>query len=434
MKNNKESIVKITEVPSWMVRNKYLHTGYKKNFNSFKKNLASLFIQHNELLNIWTHLIGAIIFLSMLIYLARFGKSSNFTVPLLNKNMEKIIKNSNLVFQNFQKESNLQIKKSLEIMSLNKKGFLFDNYLEDLNLIKKKYLTQINEIKNKIENKEIRVLNLINQKFNNSIQQFEHLNFLFKNKYFEIMNFTNGMPNIKENWDLILKKFDYGIIDKIIMDYMYIYSESSLEIYPFLIYYASVIFCLLCSTIYHWFFPISETIYKLLHKLDLAGISILIFGSNFAVQFYYFYCMPNLLIFYSSFMFFFCSVVFICIMQGTINKKENVIKRTIMFVGLGLSSTAPVVHLVVLSFYSHVENDYLELGTCIYYLLAMASCYLIGALLYGLRIPERFYPQVFDIWFNSHTIWHVCVFSGAFLHHFALVSAYSLRLNKACLI
>lgn len=42
--------------------------------------------------------------------------------------------------------------------------------------------------------------------------------------------------------------------------------------------------------------------------------------------------------------------------------------------------------------------------------------YFIGVIIYVCRLPERFSPGSFDIFFASHQIWHVFVFAGAALH------------------
>lgn len=66
--NKKYYIGPIHEAPSWMVDNNYLHTGYRVNYTA-KDVFMSLFQKHNDLLNIWTHLIGMIFFLSLILFL-----------------------------------------------------------------------------------------------------------------------------------------------------------------------------------------------------------------------------------------------------------------------------------------------------------------------------------------------------------------------------
>lgn len=51
------------------LKDNYITKGYRINFTKKKDVLKSLFMWHNELVNIWTHLIGAIIIISLIFYL-----------------------------------------------------------------------------------------------------------------------------------------------------------------------------------------------------------------------------------------------------------------------------------------------------------------------------------------------------------------------------
>ena len=52
-----------------------------------------------------------------------------------------------------------------------------------------------------------------------------------------------------------------------------------------------------------------------------------------------------------------------------------------------------------------------QIGTIIQYLLIMGSMYIVGALLYAARIPERFYPGKFD--YLVRGVWRVACGSPA---------------------
>lgn len=41
----------------------------------------------------------------------------------------------------------------------------------------------------------------------------------------------------------------------------------------------------------------------------------------------------------------------------------------------------------------------------------------VGAALFAMRIPERLYPGSFDMAFNSHQLFHVCVVVAASIHY-----------------
>ncbi|KAJ6242205.1 adiponectin receptor protein [Anaeramoeba flamelloides] len=55
-------IVTFPELPKWLRFNHYIHRGYRVRY-TIKKTWKSLFSLHNETLNIWTHFIGAAIFI-----------------------------------------------------------------------------------------------------------------------------------------------------------------------------------------------------------------------------------------------------------------------------------------------------------------------------------------------------------------------------------
>jgi adiponectin receptor len=51
------------ELPAWQRDNHYIHSGYRPASNSYRTSFLSLFHLHNESVNIYTHLIGALFFL-----------------------------------------------------------------------------------------------------------------------------------------------------------------------------------------------------------------------------------------------------------------------------------------------------------------------------------------------------------------------------------
>lgn len=51
------------DLPAWRRDNSYILTGYRQSRSSYAHSLGSLFYLHNESVNIWTHLLGAIVFI-----------------------------------------------------------------------------------------------------------------------------------------------------------------------------------------------------------------------------------------------------------------------------------------------------------------------------------------------------------------------------------
>ena len=56
------------EIPDWYRDNAYILTKYRDTNKGFKYYFYSIFKLHNETINIWSHLLGAILFMSIGIY------------------------------------------------------------------------------------------------------------------------------------------------------------------------------------------------------------------------------------------------------------------------------------------------------------------------------------------------------------------------------
>ena len=63
---NKVIIGKFEEAPKFLQDNEFIKKGYILNCTSFKKALKCLFICHNETMNTWSHLLGAIFFIFLI--------------------------------------------------------------------------------------------------------------------------------------------------------------------------------------------------------------------------------------------------------------------------------------------------------------------------------------------------------------------------------
>ena len=206
-----------------------------------------------------------------------------------------------------------------------------------------------------------------------------------------------------------------------------------LEYSPIVIYTLCAIACMGFSAIFHTFTSMSYKVHKILLKLDMAGISFLNFGSSYAVFYYAFYCKPVALNIYSSILLVACLTVFIVTLGDKIHKVEYVTYKALMFAFLGLSNVVPFTHLGILSAYASPENDNMPFNIAFIGVCIMAALYLSGLVIYVIKFPERYHPKKFDIWLNSHVIWHLFVMSAAAVHFFNVVYAYKVRKYIHCL-
>jgi adiponectin receptor len=62
----------------------------------------------------------------------------------------------------------------------------------------------------------------------------------------------------------------------------------------------------------------------------------------------------------------------------------------------------------------------------------MGFLVLSGLGFYSKFFPEKSYPKKFDIWLNSHTIWHILGILGSMAHYKGMLVAYATRSVTQC--
>lgn len=177
-------------------------------------------------------------------------------------------------------------------------------------------------------------------------------------------------------------------------------------------FFAGAIICLGCSFVFHTVNCHSQFVGKLFSKLDYCGIALLIMGSFVPWLYYGFYCHFKPKVIYLSVV---CALGITSIMVSLWDKfSESGWRpfRAAVFMTFGLSGIIPAIHFGVMEgWFNKVSQK--SLG----WLILMGVLYIFGAMLYALRVPERWFPGKFDIWFHSHQIFHVFVLGGALVHY-----------------
>jgi len=183
------------------------------------------------------------------------------------------------------------------------------------------------------------------------------------------------------------------------------------------IFLTSAVFCLAASSIYHVSIAHSESVAKLTNNLDYSGIVVLIVGSFFPAIYYAFFCDARLQLFYLALIAVSGGGAAYIVLSPEYSKPTHRGARTKVFVALGLSAVLPVSHNLLRHGLHTLRG---ERG--LDWLVASGAMYIIGALLYANRIPERFSPGRFDYVFASHQIFHVLVVLAALSHYAAVLT------------
>ena len=168
------------------------------------------------------------------------------------------------------------------------------------------------------------------------------------------------------------------------------------------IFFCTAIICFFNSASFHIFWVRSPKVSRLLNRLDYVSIVILILGSFVSWLYYLLYCYVILQVVYLSILSLLGIATFIIFTFERFTRPRYRWFRAVAFVGLGLSGLLPIIHSLYLTGL-YVAYDKLSLG----WLLALAASYIAGATIYALRIPEKWWPGKFDIFFHSHQFLHL---------------------------
>ncbi|VFR00010.1 unnamed protein product [Cuscuta campestris] len=170
-------------------------------------------------------------------------------------------------------------------------------------------------------------------------------------------------------------------------------------------------FCLLASSTCHLLSCHSERMSYIMLRLDYAGIAALISSSFYPPVFYSFMCHPFFCNLYLSLITLLGIATIIVSLLPVFQNPEYRSFRAAMFFTMGVSGAGPILHKLVL------YHDQPEAVHTTRYEVLMGALYGIGALVYALRVPERWMPGKFDIAGHSHQLFHVLVVAGAYTHY-----------------
>ncbi|QRV99917.1 adiponectin receptor [Ceratobasidium sp. AG-Ba] len=158
------------------------------------------------------------------------------------------------------------------------------------------------------------------------------------------------------------------------------------------------------------------------HMLDYTGIVVLIVGSFYPCVYYGFYCDPYLQASYIGAITVAGFGAAYIVLSPHYSTPSYRWARTIVFLALGLTAIVPVTHALWLYGFARLRN---EMGLA--WLLLSGMLYVVGALTYASRMPERWYPGRFDYFGASHQIFHTCVVLAALAHYECITTAFEHR-------
>lgn len=170
--------------------------------------------------------------------------------------------------------------------------------------------------------------------------------------------------------------------------------------------------CMGFSCLFHTLINHSPKMFKLFSRLDYSGISLLVVGSYLPWLYYAYYCHPITYIVYTTVVCFIGISGVIVSLWDKFDAPKYRSLRAGVFLTMGLSAVIPAFHYSI-KFGWNQAVDRASLG----WMVLMGCLYVSGTMLYMLQVPERFFPGKFDIWGQSHQLFHVFVLIAVFVHY-----------------
>ena len=401
----KEEIILGTfnDVPAYCKQNEYIKKGYRLNCDSISKSLKSLFILHNESVNIWSHLIGAILFVLLIFYTIYYITNYATQLMTLKKYIIDIEKTSNL-FSNYDNSDKIK------------------QFYNSLNNFK----TDINGL-----NSSIYV-----------IKKKENLFLSLNNAYESMINnigkisgsFSNFIDFLKEKYSALKQNFN----DLIDLDYYIFYRtnnfnstvvpKKNLERWPIIVFLTSAILCLLFSATFHLLLSISVNYHRILSRFDYGGIIILITGSCYPPYIYYFYCDEKWKFIYVVFITIFGVSSFLLCLTNGFNMPNKRVLRGSLFLIFGISAGIPIIQMLL---FPNTINGVSPKARTEFWIIG-GVIYIVGGCLYIIRYPEKKHPGKFDFFGSSHQLLHFSVVIGASFQYLGCLDAYYSRFEYLC--
>ncbi len=165
------------------------------------------------------------------------------------------------------------------------------------------------------------------------------------------------------------------------------------------------------SAVFHLLFVVGRPEASVLQRLDYAGIVILIAGSTYASVYFFFYCRP--VAFWVYVLAATATNAYVGIMAQTevFGSTAYDLLRPAAFTVAGVLCGVPIIHALLLPELQHLDAFW----SMLQHILLQGALYLVGVSMYAAKFPERFAPGWCDVFMGSHQLFHVCVAAAAWM-------------------
>ncbi len=354
---------------SFLAHNPFIFSGYRIHHASWTECFVSLFELHNETWNVWTHLVGTLLF-ALFLYITLTQPSSSSSFATFSSMPWQL--------QDGRHTSDFFMGHITNYAKSGSAPLAYDKSTDhDLLFHASQILRQVNQspARHHIHN------NLGNGIHSQGVLSHDGLNLVHHNHVHH-----RSLSRQELNACPVL---------------------SVVPAWALLVFVAGAFLCLCSSTFYHLFYVQSGQLAISLIQIDYAGIICLMGGALYPVVYYGFYChassiAQNYLISVTM-----CSALaLVASFHPAFDRFPSV--RSSIYVALGVSGLVPIGHLILLVGFQSPDVQQVLPGVSLSIFLNVS-----GLTIYMSRVPERWWPGQFDIWCSSHQLWHICVVASS---------------------
>jgi adiponectin receptor len=204
------------------------------------------------------------------------------------------------------------------------------------------------------------------------------------------------------------------------------FSQSTkTDIFIAFVFFFAACQCLVCSTIWHTMNAVADVdLISMFACVDYTGISLLIAASIMTTEYTAFYCEPVSRWIYMTATALLGIGGVILPWHPKFNGADMAWARVAFYVGLGATGGLPILQLSFSHGAAFVWHFYSPI-------LKSILVYLIGAIVYGSKVPERWCPGMFDYFGGSHNLWHIAVLGGILFHYTAMQAFFADAFRRA---
>jgi len=422
------------DAPAWSVHNEYIHTGYRTDFG-WRDAFRSVLMVHNETANIWTHLLGLVVFAFITLSMATgWGNTHLPALPeswtvgadharaaLVARTVQfrrvaaNSIKNLRRLAERAERAESESLRAATRALSSVAQA-VSDRTHHGL-------VASTSETKAKLLERLRTARRFVSEAAAESGEGLKNQG-TDSRRAALVAKIIHQLETHASTLASALEDSAVGYDWHVSLE---LPGEKAPR-WPMYVFLSGAIVCLSFSTVCHTLACVGARVSVIVWRVDYVGIAALIVASFYPVVFYSFYCVPLVRDTYLAVMSAF-GVMTLCV---TLAERFQDAKysplRAALFSSLGGLGSFPILHQTWFVW----DKKPTPIAVMLWLELLMGACYLSGAVIYARAVPEKWKPGRFDLWFSSHNIFHVLVVMGAVVHYRAALVLLAWRDHHGC--